>query len=349
MLATGEIGSHYVRGFLQGAVGQGHDPAALLERAGIHKRAYYDEDATVTGAELQRLILTLSRALNDEHLGFLAIRAKLAMGRLVGETALDCATLGPALRKMTRLINAVRHDMEITLRFDETSETIAFEYEVTGFNTDIDPHFFYWFKLYWAYKFLSWLIGERIQLTQVSFSAEELQGGIEGEKLFGCPVLYGQPSNGLLFPLAFANRPVIRTRSELRDGAFFCAHPDWFTVPARNQPFSKRIERLLTDMYMEGLQVPSLDLLGRLLRCSPRTISRKLAEEQSSLQKLKDTVRRSIADQLLVETDLTVAEIAEKVGFAEPSDFTRAYISWTGEPPSQCRKRLRLRSAPPRQ
>jgi AraC family transcriptional regulator of arabinose operon len=51
------------------------------------------------------------------------------------------------------------------------------------------------------------------------------------------------------------------------------------------------------------------------------------------------TLRMREARRLLVETDLTVAEVARKVGFEDPLYFSRCFRHLTGVPPSHYRAR----------
>ena len=336
------LAASYLREILRGAVKEGFDPLELLDKAGIDRRTYDTPSASIDGEQFQALILATSRAMDDEHLGFLGVKSKLAMGRLVGDQGVQSATLGMAIAKMAKIINAVRSDLKITLASDHQDGNITVNYAVTHFQREVNPHFFYEFKLFWMYKFLCWLIGERIELRNVAFSSPASPFGSDAKVLFKVPISYNQNYNGITFSTKVLNNPIVRARPELREGAFFGSHSNWLSIPSQDQPFARRIERMLHDIYHEGYTVPTLEILAHRLNCSARTISRKLAKEDCSFQQLKDRVRQTISESLLLDTELTIAEVAEKVGFAEPSDFTRAYVSWTGIPPSEYRRRGRL-------
>jgi len=70
---------------------------------------------------------------------------------------------------------------------------------------------------------------------------------------------------------------------------------------------------------------------------SPQTLRRKLAAEGTSLREIRETVLRDAAVTALVQGEEPIAEIAERMGFSEPSAFTRAFRRWTGSPPSAYR------------
>jgi AraC-like DNA-binding protein len=72
------------------------------------------------------------------------------------------------------------------------------------------------------------------------------------------------------------------------------------------------------------------------LRCgmSQRTIQRRLADSDTSFQRLLRQVLRETSDELLARDNLSHGEIAFLLGYSEESAFSRAYKSWTGHPPS---------------
>ena len=68
-------------------------------------------------------------------------------------------------------------------------------------------------------------------------------------------------------------------------------------------------------------------------------VRRRLAQEGSSYQKIKDTVRVDMVTELLANPDLAIAEIADRAGFTEPAALSRAFKKWTGETPAQYREK----------
>ena len=79
------------------------------------------------------------------------------------------------------------------------------------------------------------------------------------------------------------------------------------------------------------------DDLAAWLGLSPRTLHRQLQEEGASLQALKDSVRQQRARELLLRTTRPVKQIASQVGFASEKSFARAFKTWTGMTPEECR------------
>lgn len=87
-----------------------------------------------------------------------------------------------------------------------------------------------------------------------------------------------------------------------------------------------------------GQQQPSLTELANRTGMSERTLQRRLAEADTSLHEIIDDSRRDLAEQLLTETDLSLSQISERLGFSASSAFTRSASRWFGTSPSLFRR-----------
>jgi AraC-like DNA-binding protein len=72
---------------------------------------------------------------------------------------------------------------------------------------------------------------------------------------------------------------------------------------------------------------------------SARSLQRKLQEHDTSFQEVVNDLRRDMASRYLAESRVSVAEVAFLLGFAEVSNFHRAFKRWTGRTPAEWRKR----------
>jgi len=98
---------------------------------------------------------------------------------------------------------------------------------------------------------------------------------------------------------------------------------------------SERIRRLLRRR-LDG-ELPSLEDVGALMAMTPQTLRRRLRDEGHGYQELKDALRRDVAIELLAQPELTLIDIANRVGFSEASTFHRAFKKWCGVAPGEYR------------
>ena len=76
---------------------------------------------------------------------------------------------------------------------------------------------------------------------------------------------------------------------------------------------------------------------------SPRTLHRQLQEEGASLQALKDEVRQTQAMDALRRSRRPIKQVALAVGFRNEKSFARAFRQWTGDSPTEYRRKAALR------
>jgi AraC-like DNA-binding protein len=87
--------------------------------------------------------------------------------------------------------------------------------------------------------------------------------------------------------------------------------------------------------------MPLIDQVADYFNMSSRNLRRRLKEEDSSYQSIKDTLRQNHAMTLLNGKDMAINQIAREVGFNEPAAFTRAFKKWTGQSPRDYREKGR--------
>jgi AraC-like DNA-binding protein len=77
--------------------------------------------------------------------------------------------------------------------------------------------------------------------------------------------------------------------------------------------------------------------VSRTLGVHPRTLRRRLRDEDTSFEDIKDDVRRDLTLRYLRETELPLTLVAEKLGYSEQSVLTRSCKRWFSASPSQLR------------
>ena len=71
---------------------------------------------------------------------------------------------------------------------------------------------------------------------------------------------------------------------------------------------------------------------------SVRTLARRLADDGTSFQAIKDDVRRDVAIYRLTRSDDSIEAVSNSVGFDDPTAFYRAFRHWTGSTPATYRQ-----------
>lgn len=101
-------------------------------------------------------------------------------------------------------------------------------------------------------------------------------------------------------------------------------------------------ENLLTDIKKVIMQLsqqgePSLELTAAQLGIPSHSVHRYLVKLGLRFSQLRDEVRRELAIDYLTHSNISLAEVAWNMGYAEYSAFSRAFKRWTGNTPKAYR------------
>jgi AraC-like DNA-binding protein len=95
--------------------------------------------------------------------------------------------------------------------------------------------------------------------------------------------------------------------------------------------------RIRDQLMMHSRAMPGMQQVADSMQISVRTLRRRLSEENVVFEALAEDARRVLAEELLQTTDMSVEDIADRLGYAEPSCFSRAFKRWSGLSPRQFR------------
>jgi AraC-like DNA-binding protein len=171
-------------------------------------------------------------------------------------------------------------------------------------------------------------IGREIVFEEVAFRHAPPEQTAAHDAYFGTRVLFGQPEDRLAFAHALLDVP-LRTASsslaELLDTRMRELQP-----ATTGDPFVDQVRQLII-LLLEERDV-RLESVAARLHLSRRTLQRELRERGMSHKDLLDGIRRERALSMLGEAS-TVADVAARLAYSEPSAFFRAFRRWTGTSP----------------
>ncbi len=115
-------------------------------------------------------------------------------------------------------------------------------------------------------------------------------------------------------------------------------------APPRAATFAERVANVTCTLMRGRACSPkqAADTLG----IHERTMQRRLKAEESSFEKIKDDVRREMAQTLLAQPNVSLSQIAHMLDYADSSAFSKSARRWFGEAPRAYRIRLVAAAAP---
>ncbi len=177
------------------------------------------------------------------------------------------------------------------------------------------------------------LAGERYQLRAVSIPHTPLVPRAAYTQLFGARVLTEQPRASL-----HLRRSMLAANLEGVDATLRHMAEDYIfrNFGSGQRSVSDRVRHVLRQtLGMSGHDKASV---ADLLAMHPRTLQRRLADEATRFDTLRDEVRQELALRYLQETRLPLGQVAMLLGFPAQSALSRACRDWFGATPSALRK-----------
>ncbi len=155
------------------------------------------------------------------------------------------------------------------------------------------------------------------------------------------PVRFNAGADQLRFPAEYLRRPMhTGNPSTAQDLARQCQRE--MSLVSAVVDTAERVRALLAQA--DGAY-PQVEAVARQLHVSQRTLKRRLQDEGWSFLQLLEEARRRDSLRLLADPAFSVGEVAQRMGYADPASFTRAFRKWAGATPSAWRERL-LDTAP---
>lgn len=331
------VGLDVINAFFGGARRKELDASNILRNAGLPSNLLTKSDARIDGRQFNALIWAIQGEMNDIFMGFLEQPAKLAFDREQSNARFQCSTLGESIRVSTQFRESVRNDVRYHCYDSDDGSAFVMEIDY-AVRPDCSRSWFHWRHLTSAYRYYSWMIGQRITLKSISFehAPPTTLDGWKPYSFFGCEVLFNQPAYALSFDKRYLLRPVIR-KSAAEHADYNTQYPDWFEIPGQGLSWSRQVEQALVRLQADNVWSPTISMIGAMIGTSARVLRRQLANEGTSYSQIKSNTRCELSVAYLLATDHPITTVAELVGFGEPGDFTRAFISWTGQTPSSYR------------
>ena len=96
----------------------------------------------------------------------------------------------------------------------------------------------------------------------------------------------------------------------------------------------------LTFLLEPAFHVVNAGHVAHLCGISKRTLVRRLAELGTTLKQELNQLRQQQAQDMLTVGATDIAQIGEKLGYPDPTVFTRAFKRWTGTTPREFREAI---------
>ncbi|MCB2072114.1 MAG: AraC family transcriptional regulator ligand-binding domain-containing protein [Novosphingobium sp.] len=309
----------------------GRDPRGIVERHGMEARVLSDPESLVAPQQVADVFEYCSTLFEDPLFG-------LHMATVQDPEVFGCVTAlcraAPTFRAGVRcLIDylPVVHAPDCEVVLIEGRETAELTWLV---NTDIGVNDQANYQAAMLnVKLLQAIGGPGFKPSWVSLSAEARPSDMpELERLLGCKVTGRNPRNSVAFPVHALDQPVPsanRLLFRLLGGYLERVRA------AHSQSTIDRVESYIRGSLASGNC--SIDRCADKIGISVRTLQARLSSEGVKFSELVENQRATLAKAHLSQRNLSLDEIADRLGYGEQTSFGRAFKRWTGMTPQQFR------------
>lgn len=156
----------------------------------------------------------------------------------------------------------------------------------------------------------------------------------EYERIFECPVLFGQPENAILLEKKHVEEPVVTSDYNLLQT--LVQHAEMKVAALQSQlGFANMVKQSIVNMVRP--EFPTVEQVAAHLNISVRTLQRKLKEEGQTFKGILEDLKKQFALSYIKRADLSVSEIAYLLSYNDASAFIRSFKRWTGKTPNAYR------------
>ena len=308
--------------------------ASLLTRAGISEGDIDNGRGRISALAQGKLLEYAAEAFGDNEFGLhIAQQANPREAGLLFYVASAAEDIGDALVLAGRYCRIVNE--AVRLKLIRSPEGVIVETKFVSL-----PRHFAWqnteFMIAATIQALREMAGCDFRPTQVTFTlARNLELG-EFERFFGCPVEFSASADQftlsnetLAIPLVTEDQHLLETLRPICEEAAKERNTAYGTL---RSSVENEVQKLLPHGRASRQRV------AKALGLNERTLSQRLAEENTSFDRVVDRLRRSLALQYIKEPSISLAQIAWLLGYEGPTSFNYAFARWTGRSASEARK-----------
>ncbi len=181
------------------------------------------------------------------------------------------------------------------------------------------------------------MTGHNLAPVRVSFAHPRNTDIQELERFFRCFVSFGCRENIIEMKRSNFNLHLLTADDRLLSVLRGYCKDVLSRRAAQAPPLVERVEHLIAGRLAH--REASLDATALELGMSSRSLSRRLAELDTSFNGIVGSLRKDLAVRYLQESNISLTEIAFLLGYSEVSTFTHAFKRWTGNTPTASRRR----------
>jgi AraC-like DNA-binding protein len=334
-MMTAMVRLQAVRGYRELVADLGGDPTRLLRAAKIKVSAFDEPAAFISFGGMIQLLERSAGELDCPDFGLrLAERQNIGILGPLAVAMRYSATVGDATQCASKYMYVHNPAIGFSVRPDEPDRQSLFEFEILSEHasqcTQMMEH-----GVGITCRILSMLGEGRSRLQKVWLPHRPVASRAIYRRHFDAPIIFEASSAAIAVEAGDLGLPLSERNPELHDLA--TSYLD-IEFPKRQAPFLVQVRRVIERLL--GTGSCSYTEVARALSMHPRTLQRRLRDEGTTFEAIKDEARRDLAERYLAHRDVPLTQVTALLDYSEQSALTRSCQRWFHTSPRSLRASL---------
>lgn len=334
-MAGPDIDATNVRPAFEASLRFGATEDELRQQLGWSRDQLEAVGATVSGESTYRHLELM--AARPDYPGFILAAAGLHTASSMGAVGLacrSCSTLGEAFACHGRFQHLTNRTAEYVVSVDEESVTIT---EHRSGEARLGSLLVSDYTILIAVQLMRSIAAVPPRVLQATSRRATIPADEKAryEDFLGAPLVCGAEHAQLRLDPASLTAPVVTADQEL--ATYFERVLRRAAGTAEGEPrLLAEVRKSVRVRLFQG--APTAAAVAQSLGLGQRTFQRRLAELGRSFAEIVEDTRRMMAEDLLADPGISLAEVAYLLGYTETTSFHRAFRRWHGTTPAAFRK-----------
>jgi AraC-like DNA-binding protein len=315
----------------------GADVAALLLEAGVNPAWLTRKNGVLSLPVAARLLNIAAARLGRPDLGLQLANFQRGArtGNLFERVMRNAPTVGEGLVWCARHVQTYSGAISVSLDSVGQGRRRFLRYEILV-PMQVDQRQAVELMLLRMFHIVVDMSGGRVVPDEVWFCHEPAAERCVYRQQFGGTIRFGRATSGFFLDDADLALPTVDPDPQIHEiAAYYIEH----RFPALALPTTTRVKALIARLLHSSDEC-NCDEIASRLGLHRRTLQRRLQEEGTCFETMKDDVRRKLALHCLGDRKIPLGRVAEMLGYAEASALSRSCNRWFSASPRQLRKEL---------
>ncbi|KZX81361.1 hypothetical protein A3715_07460 [Oleiphilus sp. HI0009] len=311
------------------------DTVDLLADLKLTNNVEQSEEGRISGQQFQQFLTSLLHLSNDPIMGLSsALYVQSHSYNLLGALIEQSETLGQAISRIP-LFERLVGDMGTT-EIQRTESHLALVWHCNYTTSLIVPHMIDNVLASWT-LFARWLTNSKASASGVYLTRPKPAHSIQQtyEQVFSAPVFFDQTSNRIELSNELLRIPLVSKQHSPKSSLEGKVRTSLSQLKFDGETLKDQILRSVKAHLQLG--IASKELICQEFNTSTRHLQRQLDAEGTSYREILRKAREERATHFLLDTDLSVIDIAYNLGYKDERSFYRSFKKWTKVSPQEFR------------